>query len=92
MDLSEFVPLFNEADSSQKFYLHQIRKRDLSKSNLLIRNRRYLAMQELRAKGSYFSNEKMREREPYLFDLMVGQYLNEEGLIHFKQIMDQTDL
>lgn len=88
---AEFVPLFNEADSSQKFYLDQIRKRDLSKSNLLIRNRRYLAMQELRAKGSYFSNEKMREREPYLFDLMVGQYLNEEEKFHLRPTIEIDD-
>lgn len=34
----------------------------------------------LRESGDYFSNAKMREREPYLFDMLVGKYLNDSGM------------
>lgn len=49
--------------------------------NVKDRNRRYAEMLRLRDEGSYFSNEKMREREPLLFDMILGKYLPDSGKI-----------
>ena len=35
-------------------------------------------MQQLLAEGSYFSEEEMRKRAPWLFDSMVGKYQSDE--------------
>lgn len=78
--VSEFADLFSGNDPQEKFILEQIKSQNNDKRAQLVKNRRYLAIQALRAEGSYFSNEKMREREPYLFDLMVGQYLDDKGI------------
>lgn len=37
-------------------------------------------MQNLLKEGEFFSDAKMREREPYLFDAMIGKFLNDEGI------------
>ncbi|CAJ0586382.1 unnamed protein product, partial [Mesorhabditis spiculigera] len=42
-----------------------------------VRNRRYAALENLKKEGKYFSHEKMREREPLLFDRMIGRHLEE---------------
>ncbi|EFO87730.1 hypothetical protein CRE_05453 [Caenorhabditis remanei] len=46
-----------------------------------MRNLRFNAMQKLLKEGVFFSDAKMREREPYLFDAMIGKFLNEEERI-----------
>lgn len=43
----------------------------------MIRNRRYRAMEDMLENGDYFSNSEMQSRNPYLFDLMVGQHLTD---------------
>ncbi|KAK6045207.1 hypothetical protein COOONC_17288, partial [Cooperia oncophora] len=45
----------------------------------MMKKRRYLMLQKLKEKGTYFSDEKMREREPYLYDVMVGKFTSEKG-------------
>lgn len=40
-------------------------------------------MERLKRESDYFSNTKMREREPLLIDKMVGRFLPEEGLFIF---------
>ncbi|UXI16901.1 Glucosylceramidase [Sarcoptes scabiei] len=47
----------------------------LSKSS--IRNRRYQAMKQLLEDGDYFSPVEMQSRNPYLFEEMIGKYLDE---------------
>jgi len=79
----EFLCLFDgEEGSYTRFLLDNIRQNSLlsgaNRSNTTTRNRRYLAMLNLRNEGSYFSNEKMREREPQLFHKMVGKYYDDE--------------
>lgn len=90
----EFLPLFDATNPDQNFYLHLIQTQNgsNSKSNAAtIRNRRYLAMQALRKEGSYFSNEKMREREPNLFDLMVSPYLDDSEKLHLRPTIEVND-
>lgn len=43
-----------------------------------IQNRRYLYLQHLMEKSSYFSEEEMRSRNPLLFEEYIGQYLTKE--------------
>lgn len=44
-----------------------------------VKNRRYDAMKKMIAKGSsYFTEDEMRQRNPYLYEQLVGQYLSEE--------------
>ena len=71
--------LFDENSPAQKYFLDLIKARPTRPNLHQIRNRRYLELQKLQAEGQYFSNEKMREREPFLFDMMVGQYLDDRG-------------
>ncbi|KIH62816.1 hypothetical protein ANCDUO_06897 [Ancylostoma duodenale] len=60
-----------ETDPLIKFMVGQIE----------LKTRRFLALQKLKEKGKYFSDEKMREREPYLYDVMVGKFISEEALL-----------
>lgn len=49
---------------------------------VICKNRRYQAMIEL-LKGDYFSNNEMRNREPLLWEQLVGQYLSEEEKFNY---------
>lgn len=77
----EFCTLFDSdtKDYVISHYIGQIKRRIDPKSQKSTKNQRYLAMLKLREEGSYFSYEKMREREPALFDMMIGQYLDDTG-------------
>lgn len=77
----EFLNLFPDIDGVATVFVKRIKERakaDASKKTLT-RNRRYAELLRLREQGNYFSNEKMREREPLLFDVMVGKYLDDKG-------------
>lgn len=44
-----------------------------------VKNRRYDALKKMIADGSsYFSEDEMRQRNPYLYEQLIGQYLSEE--------------
>lgn len=49
---------------------------------VICKNRRYQAMLEL-LKGDYFSDNEMRNREPLLWEQLVGQYLSEEEKFYY---------
>uniref|UniRef100_A0A914HJ64 CCD97-like C-terminal domain-containing protein n=1 Tax=Globodera rostochiensis TaxID=31243 RepID=A0A914HJ64_GLORO len=89
---AEFISLFDGTEC-EEFYLDWIKRQAQkgSKRNQLIKNRRYLAMQELRREGSYFSNEKMREREPYLFDMMVERYLDDNEKMQLRPTVEVSE-
>jgi Coiled-coil domain containing protein (DUF2052) len=58
------------------FYLKQIRENNSSSK---IKNRRYRALQEmLEADDEYFSELEMMNREPALFNQLIGQYMSED--------------
>lgn len=48
------------------------------KHHLLIRNRRYEALNRLKQDSTYFSEVEMMKRNPLLYDQLVGQYLSED--------------
>ena len=41
----------------------------------MIRNRRYKKMMVLMEEGEYFSEERVRERDPILYYLYVGRFI-----------------
>lgn len=46
--------------------------------HLLIRNRRYEALNRLKQDSTYFSEIEMMKRNPLLYEQLVGQYLSED--------------
>ncbi|KAH9422100.1 coiled-coil domain-containing protein 97 [Dermatophagoides pteronyssinus] len=54
-----------------------ILKTKIQSKNKMLRNRRYQALQDL-LKGTYFSHSEMQSRNPYLFEQMIGRYMNEQ--------------
>ncbi|XP_014670890.1 PREDICTED: coiled-coil domain-containing protein 97-like, partial [Priapulus caudatus] len=78
-DMQNFVD--SVADYELQFYRCQVASlhqpaRERSSRNL-VRNRRYNAIKGLTAEG-YFSDDSMMQRNPLMYQQMVGQYLTEE--------------
>lgn len=72
------------------FYLKQIKKSkttDFDKNRT--KNRRLKAMQQMISEGDYFSEEEMKYRDPFLYEQLVGQYLNDDEI---SDKVDKTDL
>ncbi|EYC46223.1 hypothetical protein Y032_0404g847 [Ancylostoma ceylanicum] len=65
----------------------EVRKSDAQS----LKTRRFLALQKLKEKGKYFSDEKMREREPYLYDVMVGKFISEEDRINLRPSVSREE-
>jgi len=87
---SEDVPCFRDSqhsiseDSKYDFdyYLQEMAKRKSAvvsddHPDPIVKNRRYAALKKLIENGEYFSDYEMRDRDPLLFDQMVGQYQTE---------------
>lgn len=66
-----------EKDYEIQFYLKEIAHR-CAHSDVIVKNRRFAAMQELEARGVYFSEKEMKQREPLLYQQLIGQYMTEE--------------
>ncbi|VDN56582.1 unnamed protein product [Dracunculus medinensis] len=65
-------------------YMNIIKDRLNTNKNIMVRNRRYAELIRLKKETDYFSNSKMREREPILFDKMIGKFLPEEEQSHLR--------
>ncbi|XP_001944408.4 coiled-coil domain-containing protein 97 [Acyrthosiphon pisum] len=73
------------------FHLHRL-SRLINSKKVICKNRRYQAMLEL-LKGDYFSDNEMRNREPLLWEQLVGQYLTEEEKFNYdNQYLPQNSL
>ncbi|KAL9707462.1 hypothetical protein quinque_010980 [Culex quinquefasciatus] len=59
------------------YYLERIRRSHNGGRHREVRNRRYAALKQLVQEGKYFSETEMMQREPLLYDQLVGQYLTE---------------
>lgn len=68
------------------YYLDRIRKSQHGGREQEVRNRRYAALKQLVQEGNYFSETEMMQREPLLYDQLVGQYLTEQE----KKVRDAT--
>ncbi|CAN7999598.1 unnamed protein product [Ixodes hexagonus] len=85
-DASYFEPL-RRTDYEVDFYLRELEKRQRRGLSVQTKNRRYEALQRLRAEGDYFSDKEVRRRNPLLFEQMVGRYMTEKE----KQDLDKLD-
>lgn len=56
----------------------------IKSKNKLLRNRRFQALQDLLKEGTYFSNTEIQSRNPYLFEQMIGRYMNEQERREFQ--------
>lgn len=75
-----------------QFHLRNIQHR-CSHLAVIVKNRRFAAMQELDTGGEYFSEDEMKRREPLLYEQMVGQYLTEEEQKQkMEEGVDRSDL
>jgi hypothetical protein len=54
----------------------------------VIKNRRYQKMKELDEKGEYFSMTEMRNRNPHLFNHLVGRHMTEEERESFEYLFN----
>ncbi|XP_062547470.1 coiled-coil domain-containing protein 97 [Armigeres subalbatus] len=60
------------------YYLDKIRRFHHGGREQEVRNRRFAALKQLVQDGNYFSETEMMQREPLLYDQLVGQYLTEQ--------------
>lgn len=56
----------------------------------VVKNRRYMKMKELDAKGEYFSLTEMKNRNPHLFNHLVGRHMTEEERESFEPGKDEV--
>uniref|UniRef100_A0A182Y073 DUF2052 domain-containing protein n=1 Tax=Anopheles stephensi TaxID=30069 RepID=A0A182Y073_ANOST len=59
-------------------HLERIRKLRNGGRAIEVRNRRYAALQRMCDDGTYFSETEMMQRDPLLYDQLVGQYMTEQ--------------
>lgn len=85
---AEDLKYFDRADKDYRvtFQINEVKRlQNQHLSHVRVRNRRYSAMKKLLAQGQYFSEESMKNRDPFLYERMVGKYLSME------QIKQQSD-
>ncbi|CAB3397046.1 unnamed protein product [Caenorhabditis bovis] len=88
MSADDCLVFENTEDPFISSMLQQIRaKKEPTKREK--KNRRFNKMQKLLKEGSFFSDLKMREREPYLYDAMVGRFLNEAERIQLRPTVNR---
>lgn len=81
------LSLFDDlGDDDLAVQVRELRQR-LKSAASLIRNRRFRAMEQLLKNSDYFSSSEMQTRNPYLFELMVGQHMNHSEQ---KQLQDDN--
>uniref|UniRef100_A0A0R3S4G6 DUF2052 domain-containing protein n=1 Tax=Elaeophora elaphi TaxID=1147741 RepID=A0A0R3S4G6_9BILA len=88
---------FDQNDYEIQFYVKAVIERckdvDVKKrKNVRLRNQRYVELLRLKRETDYFSNKKMREREPLLFDKMIGRFLPEEEQIYLRPTIENESL
>ncbi|KAK8737838.1 hypothetical protein OTU49_004266 [Cherax quadricarinatus] len=68
-----------EGDAEVDYYLSEALKHKNEHTNkIIIRNRRYSALQKLRSTGDYFSEKEMERRNPLLYDQLIGKHQTKE--------------
>ncbi|VDL78161.1 unnamed protein product [Nippostrongylus brasiliensis] len=78
-----------ETDPLIELMVRQIEQRKSDSQNL--KNRRFLELRKLKEGGKYFSDEKMREREPYLYDVMVGKFMQEKDRLNLRPSVEREE-
>jgi hypothetical protein len=79
--LEEDFKYFDKFSDNYVINCHLINLRkilDKNKRKIIIKNRRFEALQRLDSNGDYFSDHEMQTRNPFLFEQMVGQYMTDK--------------
>ncbi|VDD87136.1 unnamed protein product [Enterobius vermicularis] len=106
--LPEDCHLFSGEDYDISFYIKKITENqngteDVGYSHWLLlqiyflkvktkRNVRFAELERLKKESDYFSYAKMREREPLLFDRMIGRFLPEEEQFFLRPTIENESL
>ncbi|VDN07532.1 unnamed protein product [Thelazia callipaeda] len=88
---------FDDDDYENKFYMKKIIQKseivDIKKHDeTKFRNKRYAELLRLKKETDYFTDKKMREREPLLFDKMIGRFLPEEEQFYLRPTIENESL
>ncbi|CAG9532074.1 unnamed protein product [Cercopithifilaria johnstoni] len=88
---------FDQNDYEIQCYIKSVieRCKDMDakkRKNVRLRNQRYAELLRLKRETDYFSDKKMREREPLLFDKMIGRFLPEEEQIYLRPTIENESL
>lgn len=68
-----------EGDPEVDYYLSEaLKHKNEHTSKIIIRNRRFAALQKLRRTGDYFSEKEMERRNPLLYDHLIGKHQTQE--------------
>lgn len=70
-DASEGYEIAYYLKELTRYHDMELRKKD-------VRNRRFQAMQQMKINSSYFSEIEMMQRNPLLYEHLIGQYMTEE--------------
>ena len=78
-EIGEFERL-RDSNYEVDFYLAQLNQPAIPTGSLssVAKNRRFAKMENLMSEGTYFSMDEMRQRQPYLYHLHVGQYTKQQ--------------
>ncbi|PNF38402.1 hypothetical protein B7P43_G07256 [Cryptotermes secundus] len=76
---AQHLDYFTESDNYEvTFHLKQLRRFHCKSTNEIdVKNRRFEALKKLVKEGIYFSEKEMKQRNPLLYQQLVGQYLTE---------------
>uniref|UniRef100_A0A0N5ABY7 DUF2052 domain-containing protein n=1 Tax=Syphacia muris TaxID=451379 RepID=A0A0N5ABY7_9BILA len=89
----EDCSLFDEQDYDIAPYIKRINKNmENSNTEKVRRNVRFAELERLKKETDYFSYPKMREREPLLFDKMIGRFLPEEEQVYLRPTIENESL
>ncbi|KAK6013293.1 hypothetical protein OSTOST_21448, partial [Ostertagia ostertagi] len=93
MNASDCALFRDESDPLIQFMVAQIEKRkpDAQNASGFMKKRRFLMLQKLKEEGKYFSEEKMREREPYLYDVMVGKFTDAKDQLNLRPSVSREE-
>lgn len=88
---------FDQNDYEVQHYTKKIMERckdtdTRNREDVRMRNQRYAELERLKKETDYFSDSKMREREPLLFDKMIGRFLAEEEQFHLRPTIENESL
>jgi len=68
------------------FLINEAMKKSAASAASVVKNRRYMKMKELDANGEYFSLTEMKNRNPHLFNHLVGRHMTEEERESFEYV------
>ena len=79
LDTGHLTYFDNVEDYEVKQRLKDLRHTlDPKKKQTMIRNRRFVHMEQLKERGTYFDEEEMRMRDPLSYEHYIGQYLSRD--------------